>query len=171
MFIFPNVYKKNYLKKYQDFIYESYNSVLKYNPNLWDEWTAKAIKINNNEEIVHSTKIYLEKFLKIDLKVVEIQGQVWPPNSRATGFHKHSEDNLEGGRGKLTLYNSILYLNDDFEGGEFKTEYGVTLTPQPGMLTFFNGRDIMHCVSPVRENFRFTIIFWWDKDSDFSCSA
>jgi hypothetical protein len=54
-----------------------------------------------------------------------------------------------------------LYLNDDFEGGEFYTEHGIVVKPNKGMLTFFDGKNIMHGVKDLKGNVRYNIIFWW----------
>jgi len=44
-------------------------------------------------------------------------------------------------------YNSLLYLNDNFSGGEFFTETGLTIKPIPGRLTFFDGSIVTHGVN------------------------
>jgi len=56
-----------------------------------------------------------------------------------------------------------LYLNSNFNGGTFYTDCGIRVNPMPGRLTFFNGREVMHGVTPVENNHRYTIIFWWKK--------
>ena len=55
----------------------------------------------------------------------------------------------------------MLYLNDDFLGGEFYTESGIVLKPKKGMLTLFNGATVKHGVKKVLEKDRYSIIFWW----------
>ena len=61
-------------------------------------------------------------------------------------------------------YNSLIYLNEKFKGGEFYTKNGINLKPKKGMLTFFNGQTVHHGVKKVFNNDRKTIIFWWRKN-------
>jgi len=60
-------------------------------------------------------------------------------------------------------YNSLIYLNDDFEGGLFHTEKGIFIKPEPGLLTFFDGRHVFHGTSEVKKKDRFSLIFWWKR--------
>jgi hypothetical protein len=55
----------------------------------------------------------------------------------------------------------LLYLNDDFEGGEFFTDTGIRIKPKKNRLTFFNGSAIPHGLTKVEKAHRYTIIFWW----------
>ena len=59
------------------------------------------------------------------------------------------------------LYNSLIYLNDDFKGGEFFTRNGIKLKPQAGMLTLFDGSKVSHGLKKVKNKDRKTMIFWW----------
>ena len=61
----------------------------------------------------------------------------------------------------MTKYNSLIYLNDDFKGGEFFTRNGIKLKPQAGMLTLFDGSKVSHGLKKVKNKDRKTIIFWW----------
>ncbi len=70
-------------------------------------------------------------------------------------MHIHSEYDMES-----TDYNSILYLNDDFQGGEFFTE-NLVVKPKPGRLTFFDGRNNYHGLREVKMHHRYSIMFWW----------
>lgn len=100
---------------------------------------------------------FLESQLKVKLTLERAELQVWPVGGHSE-FHKHDAR----GRDK-TDYNSLLYLNDDFSGGEFFTE-DIRVQPRKNMLTFFDGRHIMHGVTKVEgPSHRYTIIFWWQN--------
>lgn len=60
-------------------------------------------------------------------------------------------------------YNSVLYLNDNFTGGEFYTDEGLVHNPKTGDLIFFNGKKIKHGVKKIHGNKRMAINFWWDR--------
>jgi len=99
---------------------------------------------------------FLESQLRLKLDYYQIILNAWPPGTEVSKPHKHNEQFRKGGD-----YNSILYLNDDFKGGEFYTEHGVEVKPSTGMLTFFDGKNIIHGVKDLEGNVRYNIIFWW----------
>jgi len=81
--------------------------------------------------------------------------------SRISQPHTHTYKRDE----KREDYNSLLYLNDDFDGGVFFAE-AMGITPVPGRLTFFDGTKVPHGLTKVSKAHRHTIIFWW-KDTQF----
>ena len=64
-------------------------------------------------------------------------------------------------------YSAIIYLNDDFEGGE--TYIGLPghelddtiIKPKLGRLVCFRGKDILHGVNKVTKGDRFTLPAWY----------
>jgi hypothetical protein len=63
-------------------------------------------------------------------------------------------------------YASVIYLNDDFEGGEIYFP-GLNLTPtiRPGTLVFFPGTlEYLHGVRKVVRGQRFTVASFWTFD-------
>ena len=107
-----------------------------------------------NDPIILQVKDFLNKKLNLNLQEAQVQTQNWHINSSGE-LHKHY------GERRNTKYNSLIYLNDDFEGGEFFTEDGFILKPEQGMLTFFNGYAIKHGTKKVFNKDRKTLIFWW----------
>jgi predicted 2-oxoglutarate/Fe(II)-dependent dioxygenase YbiX len=59
--------------------------------------------------------------------------------------------------------SSILYLNDDYEGGETNYEDGTIFKPKKGRLLFFDGKYHKHGVNKVRNNIRYTVATWYKK--------
>tara|TARA_R110000868_G_C10700622_1_gene749085 strand:- start:66 stop:542 length:477 start_codon:yes stop_codon:yes gene_type:complete len=57
---------------------------------------------------------------------------------------------------------SIIYLNDDFKGGETIVD-GKKIEPKKGKLIFFNGFKLKHEVSEITQGERFTIICWYKE--------
>ncbi len=89
------------------------------------------------------------------------QIQTWPTSSKSD-LHVHGEKcDWDDGR-ENTGFNSLIYLNDDFEGGEFFTE-NIMIKPKTGTLTLFDGSTIYHGVKPILKGERYTIILWWKK--------
>ena len=95
----------------------------------------------------------------LDLEILEASLQQWASGTEAIP-HVHDE---KGGR-LGTGYNSIIYLNDDFEGGEFiAPQLNASISPIPGRLIIFDGSTVEHGIKPISGNTRYTIIFWWKK--------
>ena len=68
-------------------------------------------------------------------------------------------------------YASLLYLNDDYEGGEiYFPQHGYfEYKPKPGSIVFLEGSiDYMHGVKPVPQGTRYTITNFWTKSAKAS---
>jgi hypothetical protein len=115
----------------------------------------RTLDISANPIGTHVTD-FLESQLRLKLDYYQIILSAWPPGTNVSVPHRHNEQYRSQGD-----YNSILYLNDDFKGGEFYTEHGVEVKPKKGMLTFFDGKNVTHGVKDLEGNVRYNIIFWW----------
>ena len=120
-------------------------------------WDLRTKNITN-DLIVNKATEYLNKKFDLDLKINQAQLQNHNVNS-FSDFHIHDSNDREG-----TGFNSLIYLNDDFEGGEFKTKEGIKIKPKKGMLTFFRGDKVWHGVERVYLKDRKTIILWWKNE-------
>jgi hypothetical protein len=132
------------------------------------DWISKAPKFTGsydfndrtvditNSFIVNTVKDVIEKKCNCKLTCSQAQIQLWPVGSNSN-LHIHTYNNREN-----TDYNSLLYLNNDFGGGEFITK-NLIIKPEPGMLTFFDGSKIYHGVNEVESKHRYTLIFWWEN--------
>jgi len=62
--------------------------------------------------------------------------------------------------------SSILYLNDDFQGGQvFFRNQGININPKPGMLVVFpSTQEFIHSVNKVNFGFRYSIPQFWSID-------
>lgn len=60
-------------------------------------------------------------------------------------------------------YGSIIYLNDDYEGGElFFPKYNIHIKPEPGTLVFFPSTNMYaHGVTEVTDGVRYTSPHFW----------
>ena len=56
----------------------------------------------------------------------------------------------------------VLYLNDDFEGGDFIfPDHHIRVRPEPGMLVCFpSNHHYKHGVEPVTRGNRYSIVCW-----------
>lgn len=54
----------------------------------------------------------------------------------------------------------VLYLNDQYEGGEIELKNGLSYKPKTGSLLAFHGSVHEHRVKPTTD-FRYIIVTWW----------
>lgn len=153
VFIYENFLEKSLCQPYINKISEKWNKLRKFE-NGRANWDIRTIDITR-DPIVSKVKSFLEEQLSIRLTCSQAQIQIWPENVEG-GLHKHDAEGREN-----TDFNSLIYLNNDYGGGEFYTEKGVCYKPTIGALTFFNGAVNMHGVKKVLGSDRFTLIFWW----------
>lgn len=159
MVIIPKVFTKEICQSYVNTIKKIYDERVSQNPDSWDQWESKTVFFDLNDEIVNVSKLIIERTLRIKLIPSSLEGQVWPEGGQVC-MHRHDDD-----RSLLSTFNSMIYLNEDYEGGIFKIEYGAEVKPKIGTLTFFNGKDFYHGISPVFKGNRYSFIIWWSCES------
>lgn len=120
-----------------------------------EDFYTRTIDISQ-DPIVDRVKQFIESQLPVKLNCSQAQIQIWPEGSKSE-LHRHDYNGREDGD-----FNSLIYLNDDFDDGEFITEF-LKYKPEVGTLTFFNGRENYHGVAEVKKAHRFTLIFWWQN--------
>jgi len=82
----------------------------------------------------------------------------WPSSNGHAGKYLHKDD----GSNKTTL-SSIIYLNDDYEGGHTHFKDGTSFAPVVGRAIFFDGNYYPHGVSHIDRNDRYTVAIWMKK--------
>ena len=154
MFIFDNVFPESTIDSYYLRISQHYENMLKSGCPSMFWYPSRNINIKN-DPIGDQLQQYIESVVRVKLEISNVELQTWPVGSDS-GFHIHKENNE-----KIGDFNSLLYLNDDFEGGEFITSKGIMIKPIKNRLTFFNGSKEYHGINPVLKAHRYTIIVWW----------
>jgi hypothetical protein len=93
----------------------------------------------------------LYKLFKISLLLTPADMQIvkWPTGSL---MHKHFDTGDQ--------YGILLYLNDNFEGGEtiIDTE---TITPKKGCGVLFSNGILAHSVCQIKKGTRYTLPIWY----------
>jgi len=79
----------------------------------------------------------------------------WPPS---IGQKLHFDT-----QSSRTTLSSIIYLNNDFEGGETYFEDGTIFKPKPGRALYFDGNYHKHGVKPISKGTRYTVATWYYK--------
>lgn len=158
MFIFDNVFHSDVIDTYKNKIDSHY----KYQVSIGSDpeaWKPTRNLVITDDPIVTHIRNFIESKLRVRLTIDDAEMQTWHEGVWSE-MHKHTFNGREEGD-----YNSLLYLNDDFQDGEFYTD-DIIIKPLKNRLTFFNGRDIMHGVNTVKGANRYTIICWW-KNTKF----
>lgn len=78
-----------------------------------------------------------------------------------TGDYMRPHSDLAGGIFKFRHYASIIYLNDDYTGGElYIPTLDLEIAPMAGALVAMNGSEVFHGVKEIKSGERITCIAW-----------
>ncbi len=72
---------------------------------------------------------------------------------------------------EINKFVGILYLNDDYEGGElYFPHHDISIRPEAGMfITFPGGVENIHGVTEITAGTRYTMVSFWDyADAEYS---
>jgi hypothetical protein len=111
------------------------------------------------KELLNRMRLKLVNLLKNEHALPQVYPELtqivkWPTGS-AQGVHL---DDVE----TFTTYAAIIYLNDDFVGGQtFFPSLGVAFPPKRGTVVAFQGRVLPHGVMRVAEGVRYTLPCWF----------
>lgn len=96
--------------------------------------------------------------------------EIYPEFSEIVKWPTHcSQDAHKDTARKTTTYASILYLNDNFEGGEtFFSDFDLEITPKTGMLVGFCGSRVLHGVRKVTKGTRYTAPCWFTDQAKYA---
>lgn len=128
-----------------------------------DERKAKRIMQETRLRVIAELQgFYAEEKIYSD----SVQLVKWPPGQ---AMPPHADNaNPDGSPHPMTWrdYASVVYLNDDYEGGEFYFDRsGIEIKPAAGdLLAFTGGMRHFHGVREVRGAPRYTMPGWYTKD-------
>lgn len=122
-------------------------------------------------DLAEKMKIAVEQGLNKKVKKVSTHAQKWEKGAFAN-FHSDNTD-MEGNASawERSKYVCLLYLNDDYFGGQLNfRDYPITIAPPEGLLvTFPGGFKNIHEVKKVLKGTRYTLgAFWDDEDAEYS---
>lgn len=95
-------------------------------------------------------------FKPIDICIDWWQVVHWPINS----FQDLHYDNTD----KKTTLSSILYLNNNFNGGETYFEEGTIISPKLNRCLIFDGKKYKHGVNKINKGDRYTLAIWYKNN-------
>ncbi len=122
------------------------------NTNTLKVSKIKSTIVNNIKEKVVSncssltnSKIYLDNY-----ELVE-----WPTGSYHPPHYDLPTD----------IFSSIIYLNDNFEGGETYFSESKIIKPTKGACLTFSNSKYRHSVNKINTGTRYTFSFWFSRIS------
>jgi hypothetical protein len=75
--------------------------------------------------------------------------------NQITSFHSHND-----------IHNYLIFLNDNFEGGELEFECGILIKPKKGSIVYFNNNERHRVKNCLGE--RYTLVLSGNKQIDIS---
>jgi hypothetical protein len=159
MFVFDDVFDESEITRYHTIIRNHYKEMVSLGHDFRHWYPTRNFSIKE-DPFIFKIKDFIESKVRVKLTANDAELQTWH-----IGSISHPHIHADGGR-EQGDYNTLLYLNDDFVGGEFYTKTGITIKPIKNRLTFFNGKETYHGINRVHGNHRYTLIVWW-KNSEF----
>jgi predicted 2-oxoglutarate/Fe(II)-dependent dioxygenase YbiX len=141
-----------------------------------DYRSAKWITLPNEilDNLMHTVyNVHEQKFstlYKSTLKNIETPQFLKYEIGDKYGDHNDSEDWANNGQLARVMARDItvlLYLNEDFEGGELEfTRLGITIKPKKGMMIAFPSYiEFSHRVHPLTSGTRYTLATWIETEN------
>lgn len=112
-----------------------------YTLHLNSEFSELGLRLNNYAFSRYGAVIDWAKLVK------------WPAGSLQPLHFDNAADN--------TILSSILYLNDDYKGGQTFFEDNTIIAPKKKRALFFNGKIYKHGVAEIKEGVRYTLAVWY----------
>lgn len=145
------------------------------NSKKWRQGTAGSgsdpkIRITDIHDLEPNTELHNE-MLEIFIKGIEEYSEKYENLKITKGEHLRVARYNIGGhyaphsdtRKNERVVSGILYLNDDFEGGDLVfLHQNIRIKPKPGMLVLFPSNYIyVHQSTPVTEGRKYCVISWF----------
>jgi predicted 2-oxoglutarate/Fe(II)-dependent dioxygenase YbiX len=116
-------------------------------------------KINNKfyETIIKGVSTYCS-ILNIEQEILDSEEYQLLKYSGGQHYGAH----YDGGTGTARAISPILYLNDDYEGGEIEfVNFGIKIKPKAGSLLIFpSSYAYRHVAHPVTSGTKYAIVTW-----------
>jgi len=113
----------------------------------------------------------IEKIFDKKVKPNTSHAQKWDVGGFASVHSDNSDFDGNPNSFQINKYVGILYLNDDFEGGElYFPEHNISFKPNAySLICFPGGVENIHGVSEITKGTRYTMVSFWDySDADYS---
>lgn len=144
-----------------------YNSsgmgLMDYDPRLLDH----RLSVDFFKTIRKDLQDVTEEIFKTRLKPNTCHAQKWFPGGFASPHSDNSDEHGNPNAFEINKYVSILYLNDDYEGGElYFPQHGIEIKPKAfSLMVFPGGVENIHGVREIISGIRYTMVAFWDFEN------
>lgn len=113
------------------------------------------------------TAFYFMDLKKLKTDVSFLHNNAFTPNKlHKLRLQKYNEsfEQVEDYHGHENIYNYVIFLNDNFHGGELEFESGIKITPKAGTIITFTNNE-KHRILPCKGD-RYTFVALGDNELD-----
>lgn len=147
--------------------------------DFWSNRSLNGITLynNNNKELgilLYEIRNRIQDCIKYFYQEQEVYPDLlqvvrWFPGMEQPPHSDDMMDSQGGERFHHRHYGAIIYLNDDYQGGEtYYPQYDIFVKPKSGMLALHPGdTNHYHGVTKVIGQMRYTIASFWTRDKEY----
>ncbi len=148
------IIKKNYITdKDCDHLIQYYEDNLD-KTFLYERNKTNPLVVKNSDNIKIKSilnKIESDFLQEYNAKLIDnVEIVKWPVSTKMENHTDHDNDK----------FAFILYLNDDYDGGETIIHSMATIKPEKGKLITFTGNKYIHSVTEIKNKVRYTMAGW-----------
>jgi hypothetical protein len=133
---------------------DTWGNPASYPLTIYHSCDPKKVQINNKAVLNLLDKINLAaKQHRKDIRIDWAQIVKWFPT---TYMEPHTDFTSAD-----TVLTSVLYLNDNYDGGKTYFPSIEDITPKAGKMVVFDGKQYKHGVSEILNGFRYTLPIWY----------
>lgn len=133
---------------------------------LEDDPSALMFNLKSDflKDLLKNSKDFVSEVFSRDLVPVSFNVQKMETGGYAIVHSDHTDFDGVPNAYERSKYATIIYLNDDYEGGElYFPEHGIDIKPKAGAIyTFSGGIQNLHGVREVLSGTRYNLIAFWD---------
>ena len=129
-------------------------------PDIETYRDTMLLQVNQNSDVLVSLSQKIRNaisFLASDIDIDWCQVVEWTKNS----YQEYHKDTASVD----TVFTSITYLNDDYDGGETSILHDMNIVPKKGRTVYFDGNHYVHGVNRVKNGIRYTFPIWYKRIS------
>ncbi len=135
------------------------------NPSLpIDSGVSEKFSMDDLDSVRTKMQNFAEDVTKERLQNTAASAHKWVPGSFAEPHADNTDENGNPSSWRQNKYVAILYLNDEYEGGQlYFVQHDIEISPKTGTVVVFDpNSDYLHGVKMIKSGLRYTLLTSWD---------